>query len=74
MQGVLILKLLSKKHCALERQSTSSAAEGPFRTHEADPLALSSLHLESPACHQCVTVGLAFAKTLTLGSSVRDLA
>lgn len=49
----------------------SSAAEGPFRTHEADPLALLSLH---PPCHQCVTVGLVFAKTLTLGSSVRDLA
>jgi len=34
MQGVLILKLLGEKHCTLERQFTSSAAKGLFRTHE----------------------------------------
>lgn len=47
MQGVLILKLLGKKHCNLERRSTSSATKGLFRSHETDPLALTSLHSES---------------------------
>lgn len=43
MQGILILKLLGKKHHILERQSTSSAAEGLSRTQETDPTILLSL-------------------------------
>lgn len=73
MRGVLILKLLGKKHRILVRHSVNSAAKGLSRTQETDPLALPSLHLEFPL-HQHDAVSPAFTKPLTLASSVRDLA
>lgn len=56
----------------LGRHSVNPATKGLFRTHETDPLALPSLHLEFPH-HQHDAVSPAFTKTLTLASSVRDL-
>lgn len=52
----------------------SSAAKDMFRTQETDPLVLPALLSESSPHPQRDSVSPAFAKELTLGSGVRDLA